>query len=107
MKRIIKGDMVRVISGEHKGKEGTVLSVFPKEGKVIIEGVNLVSVHTKPNQQNNESGIISKEAKLDWSKVTLVNKKSKLVYTKIGYVIENNKKQRVDRKTGLAILKNK
>lgn len=108
MQRIVKGDFVRVISGKFKNQEGSVLAVYPKINKILIESVNKIKRHTKANQKNSEGGIIEKEALVDWSKVTLVNGKSKQVYTKIAYIFDkNNKKIRVDKKTQLPVVKHK
>ena len=70
--KIKKGDTVKVIAGKDKDKEGKVLSVDKKNGKVVVEGVNKVKRHTKPSQANPQGGIITKEAPLASSKVMLV-----------------------------------
>lgn len=109
MKRIIKGDKVRVITGKWKGSEGTVLAVLTKSDQVIVEKVNLAKHHLKAGKsQNQESGIVEKEAPIHISNVTLVDAKSKDVYTKVGFQIDkNNNKVRVNRKTNVAIAKAK
>ncbi|MDQ0513623.1 large subunit ribosomal protein L24 [Mycoplasmoides fastidiosum] len=108
MQRIIKGDKVRVIAGKFKGTVGSVLAVYPKEQKVLVEGVNRVRRHTKPNQQTQDGGIVEKELPIHWSKVTLAHDKSKAVYTKVGYTWDkDNHKHRINRKTGLPIGKPK
>ena len=61
---IKKGDTVAVITGKDKGQRGKVLSVNPKEGKVVVEKINLVSRHTRPRKQGEEGGILQKEAPL-------------------------------------------
>ncbi len=66
-----KDDMVVVISGKDKGKKGKVLQVFPKESKVLVENINMMTKHQKPTQQMQQGGIIRQEAKLDGSKVML------------------------------------
>lgn len=66
------GDKVMVLSGKDKGKQGKVLSVFPKDSKVIVEGVNIIKRHTKPSRDNQQGGIIEKEAALNSAKVMLV-----------------------------------
>jgi|EP01137_Pigoraptor_chileana_P020629 large subunit ribosomal protein L24 len=73
---IRKGDTVKVIAGNSKGKEGKVLSVSVATKKVIVEGLNLVSKHTKPNATNTEGGIIKKEAPIHISNVMLIDPKS-------------------------------
>lgn len=109
MKRIIKGDKVRVITGKWKGSEGMVLAILPKTNKVIVEKVNLVKCHLKAGKtQNQEAGIVEKEAPIHLSNVTLVDPKSKGVYTKVGFQFDkNNHKVRINRKTNTAIAKAK
>lgn len=72
--KIKKGDTVKVIAGKDKDKEGKVLSVDKKNGKVVVEGVNMVSKHAKPSAANQNGGIIQKEAALDMSNVMYVYK---------------------------------
>ncbi len=67
-----KGDTVEVIGGKHRGKRGKVLKVFPKAGKLIIEGVNLVKRHAKPTQKLPQGGIVQKEGRVYSSKVMFV-----------------------------------
>ena len=69
---IKKGDVVVVLSGKDKGKQGKVLTVMPKDGKVIVEKINMVSRHTKPRRQGETGGIIQKEAPLYACKVQRV-----------------------------------
>lgn len=69
--RIKKNDTVMVLTGKDRGKRGKVLSVFPEKQRVIVEGVNLVKRHTRPNQQNQQGGIVSREAPLHISNVNL------------------------------------
>ena len=95
--KIKKGDTVQVITGTDKGKEGKVVSVDAKNNKVVVEGVNMVSKHTKPNAQNQNGGIIRMEAPIDISNVMYVHKGKA---TKIGYKLENGKKSRVAKSTG-------
>src|SRR2546422_11727682 len=73
---ITKGDTVRVISGEHRGKEGKVLRVFPKEFRVEVEGVNVVKKHKRATNPNEESAIIELTAPIAASKVMLLDPKS-------------------------------
>jgi len=72
-----KGDNVLVITGTQKGKKGTVLSVDVKKNRVIVDGVNLVSKHTKPNTENPKGGIIKKEASIHASNVMVLDKDGK------------------------------
>jgi len=72
MLNIVKNDTVKVIGGNHKGKVGKVLKVFPKTNRVIVEKVRLVKRHTKPRSQQDQGGIIEKEASIHMSNVMLV-----------------------------------
>ena len=67
-----KGDTVVVLSGKDKGKQGKVIEALPKKDKVVVEGVNKVKRHTKPNQKAPQGGILTKEAPLHVSKVMLI-----------------------------------
>lgn len=73
--KIKVGDTVKVITGVHKGKEGKIGTVLRKENRVIIEGINLVKKHIKPNSKNETGGIIDIEAPVHISNVKLVDKK--------------------------------
>ena len=100
MLKIKKGDTVKVIAGKNKDKEGKVLSVDKKTGRVVVEGVNMVTKHAKPSASNQQGGIINKEAPIDASNVMYVqNGKA----TRIGYKVEDGKKVRVAKKTGEVI----
>ena len=98
--KIKTGDTVQVITGTDKGKEGKVVSVDAKNNKVVVEGVNMVSKHTKPNAQNQNGGIVRMEAPINVSNVMYVHKGKA---TKIGYKLENGKKSRVAKSTGEVI----
>tara|TARA_B100001758_G_C17743613_1_gene271656 strand:+ start:161 stop:484 length:324 start_codon:yes stop_codon:yes gene_type:complete len=74
--KIIKNDIVVVNTGNSKGVKGKVIKVFPKENKAMVEGVNLISKHTKPNAANPQGGIIKQEAKIHISNLILVDPKS-------------------------------
>ena len=94
------GDKVVVINGKDRGKQGKVLEVSPSEGKVIVEGVNVVKKHTKPNQMNQNGGIVEKEAAIDVSNVMLlVDGKA----TRVGFEVKDGKKVRVAKATGKVI----
>ena len=98
--KIKTGDTVKVIAGKDKDKEGKVLSVDKKTGRVVVEGVNMVTKHAKPSASNQQGGIINKEAPIDASNVMYVqNGKA----TRIGYTVEDGKKVRVAKKTGEVI----
>jgi large subunit ribosomal protein L24 len=71
-----KGDIVFVNAGEDKGKQGRVLEVLRSSGKAIVEGINLVSKHTKPNAKSPQGGIIKKEAPVDLSNLMLIDPSS-------------------------------
>ena len=72
---ITKGDTVQVISGDDKGKQGKVMQVFPKTGRIKIQGVNLIKRHTRPTQ-TTQGGIIEREAPIHHSKAMLIDPKS-------------------------------
>ena len=95
--KIKKGDTVKVIAGKDNGKEGKVVSVDPKNGKVVVEGVNVVKKHTKPSMANQNGGIITKQAPIDASNVMYVHKGKT---TRIGFKMENDKKVRFAKSTG-------
>ena len=67
-----KNDMVKIIAGKEQGKTGKVLRVFPVKGRIVVEGLNVVKRHTRPNQLNPDGGIVEKEAPLNISNVMLV-----------------------------------
>lgn len=95
--KIKKGDTVRVITGSNKGSEGTVLSISRENNKAIVEGVNLVKKHNKPNAQNPQGGISEKEAPIDISNLSLLTSDGQT--TRVGYRIEEGTKVRVAKKT--------
>ena len=95
--KIKKGDNVRVIAGKDNGKEGKVISVDRKKGRVLVEGVNIITKHTRPSAANQNGGIVQKEAPIDISNVMYVHKGKA---TRIGFRIENDKKVRFAKSTG-------
>jgi large subunit ribosomal protein L24 len=98
-----KGDTVIVIAGKDKGKKGRVLAAYPKKERVLVEGINLVKKHTRPSQSNPQGGIVTQEAPIHVSNVSLIDPKSGKP-TRIGYkVLENGKKVRVAKKSGEVI----
>ena len=99
---IKKDDKVVVLSGKDKGKQGKVLVVNPKAGKVIVEGVNVATKHQKPRQQGQEGGIIKVETPIYASKVQLVCPKCGK-NTRVGHKIADGKKTRVCKKCGAEI----
>ena len=98
--KIKKGDTVKVIAGKDNNKEGKVLSVDVKNGKVIVEGVNMITKHSKPSQANPNGGIVQKEAPIDLSNVMYVHKGKA---TRVGFQVENGKKVRIAKSTGEVI----
>ncbi|MDD3277589.1 MAG: 50S ribosomal protein L24 [Lachnospiraceae bacterium] len=96
--KIKKGDTVKVIAGKDKDKEGKVLSV--RDGKVIVEGVNMITKHSKPSAANQQGGIVNKEAAMDISNVMYLHKGKA---TRIGYKMDGDKKVRVAKATGEVI----
>ena len=95
-----KGDTVKVIAGKDKEKEGKVLSVDAKNNKVVVEGVNMVTKHSKPSAANQQGGIIEKEAPIDLSNV-MYSAKGQAV--RVGFSVQDGKKVRVNKKTGEVI----
>ncbi len=93
--RIVKNDSVKVLSGKYKGKVSKVLKTFPREDRLIVEGVNVIKRHTRPSQQNQQGGIITKEAPIHVSKVMLICDKCNRP-TRVNYkYIEDGSKVRV------------
>lgn len=70
--KLKKGDLVRVISGESKGQEGKILEINTKKDRVLVEGANMISKHTKPNAKNTQGGIVKQEGSVHISNVMLV-----------------------------------
>ena len=97
MFKIKKGDTVKVIAGKDNGKEGKVVSVDQKTGKVVVEGINMITKHAKPNAANPNGGIVQKEAPIDASNVMLVYKGKA---TRVGFDVKDGKKVRVAKATG-------
>jgi len=98
-----KGDTVKVIAGENKGQQGKVLEVIVDKQRAIVEGVNMVSRHTKPNAQNPQGGIIKQEAPIHISNLMVVDAKGNA--TRIGRKLEEstNKLVRYSKKSGEVI----
>ena len=95
--KIKKGYTVKVIAGKDKDKEGKVLTVDAKKSKVLVEGVNVITKHTKPSAANQNGGIVQKEAPIDLSNVMYVHKGKA---TRVGFKIEKDKKVRFAKSTG-------
>ena len=98
MHKIKKDDLVKVISGRDRDKTGKVLRV--KDGKVVVEGCNMVTKHSKPNAANPNGGIVNHEAAMDISNVMLVVDGQA---TRVGFTMKDGKKVRVAKKTGKVI----
>lgn len=100
---IKKGDTVKVIAGNSKGMQGKVLIVEPKEYKAVVEGINLVSKHTKPNAKNTQGGIVKQEAPVHISNLMIVDSKGNA--TKIGRKLDakTEKLVRYSKKSGEVI----
>jgi len=97
---IKKGDTVYVNTGEYRGQQGRVLEVMPKQNKALVEGVNLVSKHTKPNSDNPQGGILKKEAPVHLSNLMVVDPGTGEP-TRIGRKRnQNNKLVRYSKKSG-------
>ena len=95
--RLKKGDHVVVLKGKDRGKDGIIMRVLPKEGKVIVEGVNVVKKHQKATRATMQAGIIDKDMPIDASNVAIFSRGQA---SRIGYRMEDGKKVRVALKTG-------
>ena len=98
--KIKKGDTVKVIAGKDKDKEGKVISVDRKNGRVLVESVNMLTKHTKPSAANQEGGIIHQEGPIDASNVMYVHKGKA---TRVGFKMDGDKKVRYAKSTGEVI----
>ena len=95
--KIKKGDTVKVIGGKDKDKEGKVIAVDTKNHRVLVEGVNMVTKHTKPSAANQQGGIVETEAYIAVSNVMYLHKGQP---TRIGFKMDGDKKVRFAKKTG-------
>jgi large subunit ribosomal protein L24 len=98
--KIKSGDTVKVMAGDHKGEQGKVVEVFANKNRAIVEGVNLISKHTKPSAQNPQGGIVKKEASIHISNLMLIENGEP---TKVKFRIEDGKKVRVSKKSDKVI----
>ncbi|MEZ5321633.1 MAG: 50S ribosomal protein L24 [Microthrixaceae bacterium] len=97
--KIRKGDQVVVLAGKDRGKRGEVVHAYPKEGKVVVKGVNVVQRHRKPRSATDPGGIIPLEKPIDASNVAIIDPDG--APTRIGYRIEaDGTKTRISRRTG-------
>ena len=98
--KIKKGDMVKVIAGKDKDKEGKVIAVNTKNNTLLVEGINMVTKHAKPSMANQQGGIIHQEAPINISNVMYIHKGKA---TRVGFKFENGKKVRYAKSTGEVI----
>lgn len=104
--KLRKNDEVVIIAGSEKGKTGFITKIDVKKNRVYVKDLNMVTKHRKPTQQNTEGSIEQKEAPIHISNVALKSKLSKKgapVPTRVGYKLENNKKVRIEKKSGKEI----
>ena len=95
------GDTVRVITGDHKGAEGKILKLSKDRNKAIVEGVNMVKKHMKPDAKNPQGGIVEKEASIQISNLSLLTSKGET--TRVGFRMEGDKKVRFAKKSNEVI----
>ena len=95
--KIKKGDLVKVIAGKDKDKEGKVIAVNVKNNTLLVEGVNMITKHAKPSAANANGGIIQKEAPIDISNVMYLHKGKA---TRVGFKMDGDKKVRFAKSTG-------
>ncbi len=99
--KIRKNDIVKVISGDNKGKQGKVLEIYTEKNRAIVEGVNLVKKHQKPNADNPQGGILEQEASVHISNLMVIDGKGNA--TRIGIKEDGDKRVRFSKKTGEVI----
>ena len=102
MMRVKKGDTVVVIAGKDKGKKGSVVKVFPKANRVLVEGVNVITKHQKPSAMNPQGGIINREAPVHISNVMPLDPETGKG-TRVRFEMKDGKKVRVAVKSGKEI----
>ena len=95
--KIKKGDTVKVIAGKDKDKEGKVIAVNKKDNTVLVEGINMITKHTKPSMANQQGGIVHQEGPVDISNVMYVHKGNA---TRVGFKMDGDKKVRFAKSTG-------
>ena len=94
------GDTVKVISGDHKGEEEKIIEVIRDKNRAVLEGVNMISKHTKPSAQNPQGGIVKREAPIHVSNLMLVEKGTT---TRVGFKMDGDKKVRFSKKSNEVI----
>ena len=98
--KIRKGDTVQVLAGKDKGRKGEVLSVLPTENRAVVQGVNMVKRHSKPQGMNQPGGIVEKEASIHLSNLMPIDPKTDKP-TRVGFrVLDDGKKVRVAKASG-------
>jgi len=98
MKKIRKGDNVKVISGNYKGQTGRIIKIINKNNRAIVEGINKVKKHMRPNQENPQGGIVEKEMSINMSNLMLMHKNKPV---KVGFkFVKDNKKVRFNKING-------
>ena len=98
MRKIKKGDNIKVISGNYKGQTGRIIKIINKNNRAIVEGINKVKKHMRPNQENPQGGIIEKEMSINMSNLLLMHKNKPV---KVGFkFIKDNKKVRFNKING-------
>jgi large subunit ribosomal protein L24 len=98
-----KDDTVFVITGKDKGKKGRIIAAYPRQNRVLVEGINMMKKHAKPSQQNPQGGIINQEAPIHVSNVMLIDPKSGKP-TRVGYkLLDNGSKVRIAKVSGEVI----
>ncbi len=98
--KIKKGDMVKVIAGKDKDKEGKVIAVNKEKTTVLVEGINMITKHTKPSAANQNGGIVKQEGPIDASNVMYLHKGKA---TRVGFKLDGDKKVRFAKSTGEVI----
>ena len=98
--KIKKGDLVKVIAGKDKDKEGKVIAVNVKNNTLLVEGVNMITKHTKPSMANQQGGIVHQEGPINVSNVMLIHEGKA---TRVGFKMEGDKKVRFAKTTGKVI----
>lgn len=97
--KLRKGDKVQVIAGKDKGREGVIERVYRKQNRVLIQNINIYKRHMKKNEQFPDGGVIELPRPIDAAKVMLISASTKKP-TRVGFIVEGDKKFRVDRKSG-------
>mgnify|MGYP001222084126 FL=1 len=91
------GDNVKIIAGDQKGSSGKIVKIYRAKNKALVEGINMVKKHNKPNANNPKGGIVEKESPIHISNISFVTKDGNT--TRVGYKVEDGKKVRISTKT--------